>query len=397
MLVTYSSATSALIIEEITEHGSINQLATFQASEKPTIFKLNDHGLAIKIGERMEKFGLFKQDDLVEKQYYFYTSEAREITGWKVIGTSVVKIWNFHTRGEERILKIASAFRGDQRAHIPLFDREKVFFKNVDFTNIAVLSSLNHTNIALYIINGRTGKVQFNSYKNNVNTGLPLNLIYDENNVLTSYFNARNKVFEIWTVEQYHERIETQAINMITDYLKQVEYRPQENKENTIFETEVYAAPVTIKEMYVSESKMSLTRRNIFVITREDKLYTINRDFVSTRRPKKESKSFFANEKFPEYAYLLPFNPSFYLSYDLPLQRLSHMQFSPTDMESSIFVFCYGLDNFLIRTAPDKTFDMITEDFNHVILLLILVAATVAIVAFKRMLNLAKLKRPFIE
>jgi len=76
-------------------------------------------------------------------------------------------------------MKVTSAFRGDQRARIPLFDKEKVFFKNVDFTNIAVLTSLNHTNLALYIINGRTGKIQFNSYKNNVNTLLPTNLVYD--------------------------------------------------------------------------------------------------------------------------------------------------------------------------------------------------------------------------
>jgi hypothetical protein len=115
--------------------------------------------------------------------------------------------------------------------------------------------------------------------------------------------------------------------------------------------------------MYVSESKMSLTRRNVFVITRENKLYTINRDFVNTRRPRKDSKEakgFFSNEKLPEYTYILPFNPTFYLSYDLPLSNLNKIKFSPADMESSIFVFCYGVDNFLIRTAPDKTFDMIT-------------------------------------
>lgn len=65
-------------------------------------------------------------------------------------------------------------------------------------------------------------------------------------------------------------------------------------------------------------------------------------------------------------------------------------------MESSIFVFCYGVDNFLIRTAPDKTFDMITEDFNYLVLLLILVVGTVVILFFKRQVNLAKLKKPHL-
>jgi hypothetical protein len=34
---------------------------------------------------------------------------------------------------------------------------------------------------------------------------------------------------------------------MISDYLKGVEIKPQENQENTIFENEIYASTVTIK------------------------------------------------------------------------------------------------------------------------------------------------------
>lgn len=292
---------------------------------------------------------------------------------------------------------MASAFKGDQRAHIPLFDREKVFFKNVDFTNLAILTSFNKTDVALYIVNGRTGKVHFNTFKNSISLNLPINLIYDENNVLVSYYNHKNKNFEIWTVEQYQERIETSALSMIRDYLNDNRYRPQESKEKTIFEEEVFGLPVHAKHLYVSESKMSLVRRNLFIITRENKLYTINRDLVSTRRPKKNAVSFFANEKFPEYSYFLPFAPPSFLTYYLNLASLSRIEFNPTDMESTIFTLCFGTDLFLIRYAPDKAFDMITEDFNHVVLVLILIAATVAILAFKRIMDAAKLKKPHLD
>jgi hypothetical protein len=40
---------------------------------------------------------------------------------------------------------------------------------------------------------------------------------------------------------------------------------------------------------------------------------------------------------------------------------------------------------------------MITDDFNHLILIVILIAATAAILIFKRQLNLAKLKKPHLE
>jgi hypothetical protein len=178
---------------------------------------------------------LVQNDDLVEKEYYFFSAGEQAVEGWKVVGEQVQPIWNFQLEGSEKVIKTATAFRGHQISHIPLFDREKVFYKNVDFTNIAVLTSLNHTTLGLYIINGRTGKVQYSAFKNSVNNALPVNLVYDENNVIVSYFHTRNKYFEIWTIEQYQERIESSAINMISDYLNDVPYAPLENREQTIF------------------------------------------------------------------------------------------------------------------------------------------------------------------
>ena len=142
---------------------------------------------------------------------------------------------------------------------------------------------------------------------------------------------------------------------------------------------------------------MSLTRRNLFIITGDNKLYTINREFVSTRRPHKDRKSFFANEKYPEYTYFLPYQPQQFLSYHLKLATLSQIEFSATDMESTIFTLCYGTDLFMIRNAPDKTFDMITEDFNYVVLLVILLAATIGILSFRAVMMSAKSKKPHIE
>ena len=56
------------------------------------------------------------------------------------------------------------------------------------------------------------------------------------------------------------------------------------------------------------------------------------------------------------------------------------MRFSSTDFESTIFVFSYGVDCFLIRIAPDKAFDMLAEGFNFVQVLGILIV--VPILAF---------------
>ena len=94
---------------------------------------------------------------------------------------------------------------------------------------------------------------------------------------------------------------------------------------------------------------------------------------------------------------MLPYTPVEYLSYHLPLANLNNIVFSPTDMESSIFALCSGTDLFLVRMAPDKTFDIIADDFNHVLLLVILLVGTAVIAWFNKLLTSAKLKRPHLE
>jgi hypothetical protein len=50
-------------------------------------------------------------------------------------------------------------------------------------------------------------------------------------------------------------------------------------------------------------------------------------------------------------------------------------------LESTSLVFAYGLDLFLTRAAPARTFDMLGEDFNKVGLLGATLAMGVATVA----------------
>ena len=54
--------------------GEIVLLSTISSNKTPVVYKLNDHSILIKMGERVEKFKLFEHDDLVEKEYYFYTT-----------------------------------------------------------------------------------------------------------------------------------------------------------------------------------------------------------------------------------------------------------------------------------------------------------------------------------
>jgi hypothetical protein len=55
----------------------------------------------------------------------------------------------------------------------------------------------------LYIINANNGHILFNKFRKHVDFSNYVNIVYDENSVIVSYFSRMNKLFEIWVVEQY--------------------------------------------------------------------------------------------------------------------------------------------------------------------------------------------------
>lgn len=118
----------------------------------------------------------------------------------------------------------------------------------------------------------------------------------------------------------------------------------------------------------------------------------IGRELVSTRRPKETA--LFSNEAYPPYQYMLPYDPTKFFSYNLDLHNLRSIEFSASDMESTIFIMGYGTDIFLIRVAPDQPFDMITEDFNYLVLVAIMIAVTIGVLVLRHKAKKAKLIKP---
>ena len=55
-----------------------------------------------------------------------------------------------------------------------------------------------------------------------------------------------------------------------------------------VFEA-VFGSPLYIKTLRVSTSKLSLIRRNVYIITDENQIYAYDRRLLTTRRPSAES------------------------------------------------------------------------------------------------------------
>jgi hypothetical protein len=70
---------------------------------------------------------------------------------------------------------------------------------------------------------------------------------------------------------------------------------------------------------------------------------------------------------------------------------------APALLESTSLVFTHGLDLFLTRVAPSNTFDVLSENFNKVQLVLTISGLALAIMITKPMVRRKKLRERWYQ
>ena len=136
---------------------------------------------------------------------------------------------------------------------------------------------------------------------------------------------------------------------------------------------------------------------------------SIPRRLFDPRRPKRKVTNQEAEEWLIQYDPLIPDDPrriishNYQVSFSIRKPRDSNRTFlqvakirqiltSPALLESTSLVFAYGLDLFSSRVAPSNTFDVLSESFNKLQLVLTVSALLIAILVTRPMVARKKLR-----
>lgn len=74
----------------------------------------------------------------------------------------------------------------------------------------------------------------------------------------------------------------------------------------------------------------------------------------------------------------LPLQHESFLNYNQTVANIKGIYSAPSGLESTSLVLVYGLDLFVTRVSPSKTFDLLKEDFDYFLISIVLVALTSA-------------------
>lgn len=281
-------------------------------------------------------------------------------------------VWQFSIDETEKIVQLAIK-RTDERVHSParvLGDRG-ILYKYINPNLIAFMTQGNRRNscspdsyMNMYLVDGITGAL-IHSVHHPKSRG-PFNLVHSENWLVYSYYSTMNRRTEVSSLEMF-----VQSNSSSFSPIKPA-----------LIEHKTFIFPGGINTMIDTVTLKGMTNRHIIVALASGSLLEVPRMFLDPRRPINMLMEHREEGLIP-YAPELPIPNESLINYHQTLLAIKKITTSPTILESTSLVFAYGLDFFFTRVTPSKTFDVLKDDFDHLLITVVLIFLVVASVVCK--------------
>ncbi|KAJ3024406.1 UNVERIFIED_CONTAM: hypothetical protein HDU68_008195 [Siphonaria sp. JEL0065] len=341
-----------------------------------------------------------------------------EKKGTKYIGKA---IWSIDLPEGEVVADFAAKDRTEPISSLGrVLGNRSVLYKYLN-PNLLALATLRETkatsNVYLYLVDTVTGSILHHSaYAGAGNAGPGLDSIFllqVDNSILLSYFNhgpdraeilvepetigtevddgankrKRNKGKKAGNyVKNTSPNVKGYEITVLEVYeMPKPDARVESDTYTSLstkkpsFLQQTFVFPHQITAIGSTRTGAGITSREILFGLSSNQLYGVNLRILDPRRPVGVLTSEDKEEMLFPYAPVIQFNPKELASHVLEVAGIKTIVSSPSTLESTSIVVAYGLDLFLARRAPSKTFDLLSEDFGYVSLIATLVSLVVGI------------------
>ncbi|XP_049962865.1 ER membrane protein complex subunit 1 isoform X2 [Schistocerca serialis cubense] len=231
----------------------------------------------------------------------------------------------------------------------------------------------------IYLVDAVSGAVVFSASHKRARE--PVYVVHSENWVLYSYFSEKSRRTEIVTLELYEGKVQsnTTAFSSLSAPIQ------------PIVDRQAYILPGNIEALKETITEKGITSKHILVALATGGILELPWLFVDPRRPVTVTSEMREEGVIP-YMPELPIPPDAIINYNQTLQRIRGIHTAPSGLESTCLILAYGLDLFYTRVAPSKTFDLLKEDFDHLLITAVLLGLAVASYVTKKLASRKALK-----
>ena len=328
--------------------------------------------------------------------YYLLNYKENTIEGYRSSNGTTTKIWGMQISKSETITAYNSNKSG--KIHQPAIatGTSRLIYKYAD-ENLFAISTSRGQDLQIYVINSISGHIIYKIHQDGVLGAV--HMVLHEHKLFTHYWNSRFERFEILSIELFKSNVDDSAKDVLSKYYSgkfSTEYSSLFTPEVTVF-TQTYVVPSGVRDMKLTTTLQGITKPALVMILNSNQVYLLDTQLLSPRRRLEDTveEGIFDDPSLPVYKPSLPWAETNVASYFLQLEGIDRLEIADTWLESTSVVVAFGLDMFVARIMPEKSFDVLGEDFNKGAILLTIVGLVVLNVIVQRWFTIKSAKEKF--
>ncbi|VDN03173.1 unnamed protein product [Thelazia callipaeda] len=246
-------------------------------------------------------------------------------------------------------------------------------YANPNLVAIAVFDST-HSMLQVYLIDAVSGYVVYSGKQNKI--AGPVHLIHCENWLAYSYWNEKGRRMEIAIVELYEGLEQTDALHynsLVQTLIPKV----------TVF-SQAYIFPQGVAALGVTETEQGLSTRSLLVAMPFGGIFGISKRLLDPRRPLEMTQEL-AEEMLLPYRPELPIASEDFINYNQSVHGIRGFKTSTSGLESTSLMLAYGTDLFFTQLSPSGTFDILKDDFDHLLISVVLLSLVIGSLVCKKL------------
>ncbi|XP_017480196.1 PREDICTED: ER membrane protein complex subunit 1 isoform X2 [Rhagoletis zephyria] len=417
-----------LLVQRTSKHFPLQPLCTIVAKEKSTgngvLFRFNPingkpaEGGLLKLNYKIKQLTLLAESEkesikglllldaqnnvAVYPQYvqelahemYLFTADKSTATldGFFVEfndgALSCLPIWKVRLDGHNEDHQLIAIAAKNPLEHVHsqgrvLADRS-VLYKYINPNLIAAVTQATDPThkylLNTYLIDAVSGLIVFSMTHRRAR--VPVHIVHSENWLAYSYYNDKVRRTEITTIELYEGKIQANS----------TVWSSMNAPPMPMVERQSYIVPTIVETMRETITERGITNKHVLIGTTSGAIIEMPWALLDPRRPITSNTQGREEGAIP-YIPELPLPTENIINYNQTIARLSNIFTAPSGLESTCLVLATGLDMFVTRVAPSKTFDLLKEDFDYILITVVLLALTSGSLVAKHLASRKQLKQ----
>lgn len=329
--------------------------------------------------------------------YYEVDSTSQVVEGYVINGTvnkqELVRLWNLELGSAGEKVVASTSPEHQEWDHVPVHIKgdATILYKYINSNLLAIATEDvedNSTALNLYVLDSITGNVLHQSHIQGA--ARPVHLAACDNWVVMHYHVPKKVRFELTVVELFQAKADDGPWDILFGG-KINQTKSAHQLDNPVPLQQTYIFPAGVSAMGVTATLKGITPRSIMMAMTTEQIFRASKEMINPRRPYPQApgapvikergvSAQFAptkEEPLPPYTPTIHVRQTEIVTHQLTLSKVKGIISSPSALESTSLVFCYGLDLFFSPVQSAKAYDVLSPGFNYV-----LVYLSVGIVVF---------------